>query len=160
MPCRSVAAVTAGLAGNLCCYVVLVLVDAPWLEVGAAFLTGLSCGLLWRRPTGCFLAAAATTLGWLLGTVMFGLAIDLGVGAWLPAGALLGCVAGAHAGSWWRGAVGLIVGIVVGGIVEASRWLTVLMPPLRLVDMQLLLLVFAGLLFPLAARLLSGRLKA
>jgi hypothetical protein len=51
-------------------------------------------------PVRILMGSAACALGWFLGSVIFGVWMELGVGAWLIAGAFLGAAFGACR-AWW-----------------------------------------------------------
>ena len=70
--------------------------------------------------------------------------MEAGIGAWLLAGALFGLVAGCRRRLWTRAVAGLALGFLGGALAEFFRFATVLFEPLRGADMQLLLLVCAG----------------
>jgi hypothetical protein len=111
----------------------------------AAVLIGSVVGISDLSPARILVGSIACATGWLLGSVLFGVWIELGLGAWLVAGAFLGAAFGAYR-RWWMVIPAMLLGLVAGLLAEVSRYLTVLMTALRGVDMQFLLLLSAGLL--------------
>jgi hypothetical protein len=146
-----------GALVGLAAYGLVLPLHSPWEEaVAAALLGGVSPSLdgSLRRV---WLGVGSCLAGWLAGTVVFGLWLDIGIGAWIVAGAFLGAAAGAFDGLSWRVVPGLVLGTVAGALAEASRFLPVFFEPLRGVDMQQLLLVGAGLLLACATACVAPR---
>ena len=139
------------LAGGLS-YVLLLWLHGPWEEIVAAVLVGSVVGVADLSPIRILMGSAACALGWFLGSMIFGVWMELGVGAWLIAGAFLGAAFGASRG-WGTAISAMLLGLIAGLFAEASRFLTVLVAPLRSLDMQLLLLLSAGLLLNLVVAL-------
>lgn len=83
--------------------------------------------------------------------------MDLGVGAWLFAGAALGFAASQTSPRHLRPWIGLAVGLVAGALAEAARYVAVVVESWHGVDMQLLLLLAAGLLLGAATALMAPR---
>lgn len=142
-------ALTGSLAGALA-YIALLWLHGPWEEVVAAALIGSIVGLADRSSPRILLGAAAGAVGWVAASLVFSIWIELGIGAWLGAGVLLGGVFGACR-RWWVAIPAMFFGFVAGALVEASRSLPVALAALRGVDIQLLVLVSAGLFLNLAA---------
>lgn len=92
------------------------------------------------------------------GLNVFGFRIELGVGAWVFAGAFPGGACGAFR-RWWITIPAMLLGLVAGLLAEMSRYLTVLVPSLRGFDMQLLLLLCAGLFLNTVAALVSPPIR-
>jgi len=145
------------LAGGLS-YVLLLWLHGPWEEIVAAVLVGSVVGVADLSPIRILMGSAACALGWFLGSMIFGVWMELGVGAWLIAGAFLGAAFGACRG-WWTAISVMLLGLIAGLLAEASRFLTVLVTPLRSLDMQLLLLLSAGLLLNLLAALAAPSVR-
>jgi hypothetical protein len=143
-----------GLAAGAASYVLLLCLRGPWEESIAAFLIGSATGVADRSPARALVGSTACTTGWVLGTILFGAWIELGVGAWLVAGALLAAAFGAYR-AWWMAIPATLAGLLAGLLAEASRYLTVLFSPLRGLDMQLLLLLSAGGLLNFVAALVA-----
>ena len=143
-----------GLATGAFSYLLFLLPHSPWEEFVAAALIGSVVGLADLSPTRILVGSIACAAGWLLGSILFGVWIELGVGAWLVAGAFLGAVFGAYR-RWWMAVPAMLLGLLAGLLAELSRYVTVLMAPLRGLDMQLLLLLSAGLLLNLVAALMA-----
>jgi hypothetical protein len=137
------------LAGTLS-YVLLLWLHGPWEEVLAAALIGSVVGIADRSPSRIFVGAAACTAGWVLASVVFSTWIELGIGAWLGAGAFLGAAFGLYR-RWWVALITMSLGFAAGALAEAARYAPVFVAGLRAVDMQLLLLLTAGLLLSLVA---------
>jgi hypothetical protein len=146
---------TGGMAG-LVAYTILLVPDTPWEESVAAGLIGLVPGLVRSDRRLALFGSLACIVGWLAGTLLFGVVIMLGVGAWILAGGALGVAAGIHGRSLPRAIFGMFLGALAGLMSEAARFLTVLTEAFRYCDMQLLLLVSAGILLPLATYLATG----
>ena len=147
-----------GLVAGAISYALLFWSHGPWQEIVAAALVGSVVGVVDRCPRRILVGSAACVTGWLVGTLLFGLWIELGIGAWLGAGAFL---AGALAfyRRRWLILPGMLLGVLAGSVAESSRFLTVLATPLRNFDMQLLLLLSAGLFLNLVAGLLAPPLR-
>jgi len=143
-----------GLVAGAISYVLLLWLHGPWEEIVAATLIGSVVGVAELSPGRILVGSVACATGWFLGSMLFGVWIELGVGAWLVAGAFLGAVFGACR-KWWMAIPAMLLGLVAGLLAEASRYLTVLATPLRGLDMQLLLLLSAGLLLNLVAALMA-----
>jgi hypothetical protein len=157
--CRSL---ILGLVAGVGSYVLLVFLHGPWEEMVAAALIGSVVGIADLSPTRILIGSIACATGWLLGSVLFGVWIELGVGSWLVAGAFLGAAFGAYR-RWWMVIPAMLLGFVAGLLAEVSRYLTVLVTSLRGLDMQLLLLLSAGVFLNLVAALMappSGELNA
>jgi hypothetical protein len=137
--------VFGGCAGALA-YLVVMPLHSPWEEAIAAALIGCVPALVRRSPRSASLGAAACVSGWVVGTVIFGSWVELGIGAWAVAGAGLGLACGLQGRGFFRAAAGLGGGLIAGLAAELSRYLTVVIPPIRTWDMQLLLLVGSGAL--------------
>ena len=149
-------ALPLGLLAGLFCYLALVPFETPWAEALAAGVIGAAAGAAARHPKTALAGAAACGLGWAVGAFVFSSVVQLGIGMWLPAGACLGGVGGLLRGSWRRLLAGLGLGLVAGLGAELARFLPVLVEPLRAFDMQLMVLLLAGLLLPVAAALVTG----
>jgi hypothetical protein len=133
---------------------VLLWLHGPWQEIVAAALIGSVVGVVDRCPRRILIGSTMCVAGWLAGTLIFGLWIELGIGAWLGAGAFLAGAFAFHRRRWLFFPA-LLLGILAGSVAEFSRFLTVLATPLRSFDMQLLLLLSAGLFLNLVAGLLA-----
>jgi hypothetical protein len=131
------------LAGALS-YGIVVRIHSPWSEVIAALVIGAVPGVVSHSLRRSLIDSVVCAGGWLLGSLVFGVWMDAGVGAWLFAGALFGLLAGVRRRLWTRVVAGLVLGCLGGALAEFSRYATVLFEPLRGADMQLLLLVCAG----------------
>jgi hypothetical protein len=143
-----------GLVAGAASYVLLLWLHGRWEEIVAATLIGSVVGIADLSGARILAGSAACTTGWLLGSMIFGVWTGLGVGAWLVAGAFLGAAFGACR-KWWMAIPAMLLGLVAGLLAEASRYLTVFVTPLRGFDMQLLLLLSAGLLLNLVAALMA-----
>lgn len=143
-----------GVVAGTISYVALLSLHGPWEEVVAAALIGSVVGIADLSPTRILVGSIACATGWLLGSVLFGVWIELGVGAWLVAGAFLGAAFGTYR-KWWMVIPAMLFGLGAGLLAEVSRYLTVLVTPLRGFDMQLLLLLSAGLLLNVVAALMA-----
>jgi hypothetical protein len=143
-----------GLAAGAISYVLLFWLHGPWEEIIAAALIGSVVGIADLSPARILVGSVASSAGWLLGSVLFSVWIEVGVGAWLIAGASLGAAFGACR-RWWMAIPAMLLGLVAGLVAEASRYLTILVTPLRGLDMQLLLLMSAGLLLNFVAALMA-----
>jgi hypothetical protein len=143
-----------GLAAGAFSYVLLLWLHGPWEEIIAATLIGSVVGIADLSPARIVVGSTACVTGWLLGSILFGVWMELGVGAWLVAGAFLGAAFGAYR-RWWIAIPAMLLGLVAGLIAELSRYLTVLVTPLRGLDMQLLLLLSAGLFLNIVAALMA-----
>lgn len=137
-----------GLAG-LVSYLILLLSQSPWEEAIAAILIGLAAGTTFCNSRKMFWGSLVCITGWLAGAILFGVVSDLGIGAWIVAGAALGVTAGLETRSLWRGILGLFLGAAAGILAELTRFTTLVSSSLRGVDMQLLVLLSAGCLLPL-----------
>ena len=147
-----------GLVAGALSYVLLLWLHGPWEEVVAAVLIGSVVGISDLSLARILVGSIACATGWLLGSVLFGVWIELGLGAWLVAGAFLGAAFGAYR-RWWMVIPAMLLGLVAGLLAEVSRYLTVLITALRGVDMQLLLLLSAGLLLNFVAALMAPALR-
>ena len=147
-----------GFVSGMISYLLLLMLHGPWEEILAAILIGSVVGVVDLSPNRILMGSAACALGWWLGSMLFGVWIELGVGAWLIAVAFSGAVFGAGR-RWWMAFPAPLLGLVAGLLAEASRFLTVLVTPLRGLDMQLLLLLSAGLLLNLAAALVAPPIR-
>jgi hypothetical protein len=145
-----------GLAGFVS-YFILLLSHSPWEEAIAAVLIGSAAGHAFYDSHRMFLGGLICVTGWLVGAMLFGVVSDLGIGAWIPAGAALGAGAGVVARSLSRVILGLSLGLAAGVLAELTRFATVMFSSLRGVDMQLLLLLSAGCLLPLISFLTVWR---
>ena len=143
-----------GLAVGALSYGLLLWLHGPWQEIIAAALIGSVVGIADLSLTRVLVGGIASAAGWLLGSLLFGVWIELGVGAWLIAGAFLGAAFGAYR-RWWMAIPAMLLGLVAGLLAELSRYLTVFVSPLRGLDMQLLLLVSAGLFLNMVAALMA-----
>lgn len=72
-----------GLAAGALSYVLLLWLHGPWEEIVAAALIGSVVGIADLSPTCILVGSTACAAGWLLGSILFGVWIELGVGAWL-----------------------------------------------------------------------------
>ncbi|HXY06598.1 MAG TPA: hypothetical protein VEI52_01995 [Terriglobales bacterium] len=147
-----------GLAAGALSYVLLLWLHGPWEELAAAAMIGSVVGIADLSLTRILIGSIACTAGWLLGSIFFGVWIELGVGAWLVAGAFLGAAFGACR-RWWLAIPAMLLGMVAGLLAEVSRYLTVLVTPWHGLDMQLLLLLSAGLLLNMVAALMAPPLR-
>ncbi len=138
--------VSGGLAGLLS-YALLLPVRGPWRQVIAALLIGAACGWFAGRRFGAATGAVSAAAGWIAGTLLFGLWADVGLGAWTVCGLSLGLAFGIASRSPWRAVVGAVAGFLGGAIAEIARYAGVFFEPLRLTDVDLLVLVCAGLAF-------------
>lgn len=151
-PQRHVIAKTiAGGMTGLIVFFPLLALQTDWEDVIAAAAIGAVAGLVDRSPRTVWLCALACASGWLVGSAVFGIWIEMGAGAWILAGAFLGAASGFLGGSAWRAGLGFLLGLVAGLVAEVSRYLTLLAEPLRTWDMHFILLVMAGLLLNLVA---------
>jgi len=147
-----------GLSAGVVSYILLLWLHGPWEEIVAAALIGSVVGIADRSPQRVLVGSIACAAGWLLCSVLFGIWTELGVGAWMGAGALLGAAFGAYR-AWWMTIPAMLLGLVAGLVAEASRYLTVFLSPLRGFDMQLLLLLSAGLFLTLVATVMAPPVK-
>lgn len=151
--------VLIGAAAGAVSYAALLWLHGPWEEAFAAALIGAAAGAAEKSAFRIALAAAACSAGWLAATFVFSVWIELGIGSWLGAGACLGFALAARRG--WQAASGAaLTGLLAGTAAEALRFLPIFVEGLRGVDMQLLLLVSAGLLLNAAAAVFAPRPKA
>jgi hypothetical protein len=144
-----------GLIAGLFAYIVLLFINNPWEEVIPALLFGSVPGFVDRKRNTIFIGAFSASMGWLAGTFIFGIWLEIGLGAWVISGATLGLTSGFFGGSFPRALFGFLLGALAGLLAETSRYLTVFFEGLRLMDMQLILLVMAGILLPFAAALVT-----
>ncbi len=147
--------ISLGAMTGLFSYLVLLIIRSPVEEIIAAFFIGLVPGIIDRQGFLTFLYALACAAGWMAGLLFFGIFLELGLGAWIMAGASLGFICGFTHGSFLRGTAGFLCGALAGLLAEASRYVTILSQDLRLLDMQLILLLMAGTLLPLATAIVS-----
>ncbi|MDH7513483.1 MAG: DUF362 domain-containing protein [Clostridiales bacterium] len=147
--------ISIGAMTGLLAYFVLLLIRSPVEEIIAAFFIGLIPEIVERKDFLIFIYALSCSAGWIAGLLFFGMYLELGLGAWIMAGACLGFTSGIVHGSFLRGTAGLLLGVLAGLLAEASRYATILSHGLRLLDMQLIVLVAAGILLPLAATVVS-----
>lgn len=89
-----------GLAGGVTSYFLLLWLHGPWEEIVAAVLIGCVVGIADRSLRRVLVGGVACAVGWLLCSFLFSYWIELGVGAWVGAGALLGAAFGELGG--WR----------------------------------------------------------
>ncbi|HXY49757.1 MAG TPA: hypothetical protein VEI01_09935 [Terriglobales bacterium] len=143
-----------GLVAGAVSYLLLLWLHGPWEEIVAATLIGSVVGIADLSAARILVGSTACAVGWLLGSMLFGVWIELGVGAWLVAGAFLGAAFGAYR-RWWMTILAALLGLLAGLLAEASRYLPLLVSALRGLDMQLLLLLSAGLLLNLVAALIA-----
>jgi hypothetical protein len=147
--------VLVGAVMGLLTYIILLFINNSWEEVIATLLIGSVWGVAQRKKEAILIGALSLSIGWLAGTWLFGIFLGLGLGAWILAGASLGLIVGLYNGSFRRGLAGLLLGAVAGLIVEASRYITLISGRFRVIDMQLILLLTAGILLPSLAALVS-----
>ena len=150
------ASVLAGALAGIVSYWTIAPLQSPWSEVIGALLVGLVPGLAKRSLPSAATGSVACAAGWLTGALLFGIWMDLGIGAWLLAGAFLGA-AGTFRSSGVRVALGAALGLLGGAVGEASRYATVLVERFRSVDMQLILLLSVGMLLNAAVALVKPR---
>jgi hypothetical protein len=131
------------LAGALS-YGIVAHLHSPWSEVIAPLFIGVVPGIADGCLRGALISSGACVGGWLVGSFLFGVWIDAGIGVWLFAGGFFGLIADYYSSLWTRAVAGLILGLLGGAFAEFSRYATVLLEPLRGADMQFLLLVCAG----------------
>lgn len=143
-----------GTAVGALAYLVLLPMHGPWEGMVAAALVGSVVGIADLSVRRILVGSIACSVGWLIGSILFGVWIELGIGAWVLAGAFLGAAFGV-ARKWWTAIAGIFLGSIAGAVIEVSRYLTVLLPPLRGADMQLLLLLSAGMFLNLVGALVS-----
>ena len=143
-----------GLVAGAVSYILLLWLHGPWEEIVAATLIGSVAGIADLSAARILVGSSACAGGWLLGSMLFGVWIELGAGAWLVAGACLGAAFGAYR-RWWVAILAAFLGLLAGLLAEVSRYLTLLVSPLRGLDMQLLLLLSAGLLLNLVPALIA-----
>ena len=143
-----------GAVAGAVSYLVLLPLHGPWEEIVAAVLIGSVLGISKLSYRRILVGSVACSAGWLVGSILFGVWIELGIGAWVLAGAFLGAAFGASR-TWWAVIPGMLLGAVSGVVAEVSRYLTLLLTSLRGVDMQLLLLLSAGVFLPSVAALMA-----
>jgi len=147
-----------GVLSGAIAYVLLLWLHGPWEEIIAALIIGSAIGIADLSPARIMVGSTACAAGWLFGSILFSVCIELGVGAWLFAGAFLGAAFGAYR-RWWLKIPAILLGLIAGLLAEASRYLTVFVAPFRGIDMQLLLLLSAGLFLNTAAALIAAPIK-
>jgi len=147
-------ALAGGVAG-LASYLLLLPIHSPWEEALAASLIGGAPGLVDGEPRRSWRGGCACLTGWLMGSLLFGLRLELGIGAWILAGGLLAAMTAAFDGPTWRMVPALLLGALAGLAAEASRYLTLVSAAMRDVDMQLLVLTLAGLTLGAVAALVA-----
>ena len=159
LACRHVPRkILLGLMAGAVSYVVLTGLHGPWEEVIAAILIGSVVGIADLSPTRILVGGTACATGWLVGSLLFGVWMELGVGAWLFAGGFLAAGFGAYR-RWWIAIPAMLLGLVAGLFAEGSRYITIFVTPLRGADMQLLLLLSAGLLLNFVAAVMAPPLR-
>lgn len=144
-----------GAVAGFISYIILIFIRSPWEEILPALLLGSVPGLVDKRTSSILVGSSAAAIGWLAGAFLFGIVLELGLGAWLIAGAFLGLAFGLISHSFLRTVAGFFLGLTAGLFVEASRYISLFSEALRPVDMQLIILMMAGILLPLAAGLAS-----
>jgi hypothetical protein len=152
-------AIGLGTAAGIFSYAIVSCFQDPWSEVIGALLIGSVPGIVDRLPQRALIGSLACGGGWLAGSLVFGVWMDLGIGAWLLAGAAFGAVAGVLGGSAMRVVAGALLGLLGGAISESARYVTVLAQSLRAVDMQLILLLCAGVFLGTTAALVAWPAK-
>jgi hypothetical protein len=140
-----------GAIGALLSYALLTFIQSPWEEVIPAIVIGAAPGLVDRNKSGALIGALAASIGWLVGAYVSGIILELGLGAWILAGASLGLALGIASRSVLRSLAGLFLGVLAGFLAEAARYISLVWERCRTVDMQLLVLIVAGILLPLVA---------
>ncbi len=120
----SMGIILGALAGVLS-YLIVAPFHSPWSEVVGALLIGMAPGLVDRSLHRVAIGAIACAGGWLAGSMLFGVWMDVGIGAWLFAGIFLGAAAGWFSGLWARVAIGMLLRLLGGAIGEVSRYATV-----------------------------------
>jgi len=143
-----------GFVAGAISYVLMLWLHGPWEEIIAATLIGSVVGIADLSPARIVMGSTACATGWLVGSMLFGVWMELGVGAWLVAGAFVGVAFGACR-RWWIAIPAMFLGLAAGLLAEASRYLTVLVAALRGIDMQFLLLLSSGLLLNVVAALMA-----
>ncbi len=141
------------VAGAASYFLLLCLLD-PWEELLAAVLIGAVVGITDRSGKRLLIGSIACATGWLVGSLLFNFWIELGIGAWIVAGALLSASFALYR-RWWVIFPALVLGSLAGLLAELARFLTVFLASLRGLDMQLLLLLAAGLLLNVVAGLFA-----
>jgi uncharacterized membrane protein YjjP (DUF1212 family) len=71
-----------GLLAGAMSYAVLFWLHGPWKEIVAATLIGSVVGIVDLSPRRILVGSAACAIGWLLGSILFGVWLELGLGAW------------------------------------------------------------------------------
>lgn len=140
---------------GLLVYFALLLIRSPMEEILAAFFIGFVPGVIDRKGSLAFIYALSCSAGWTAGVLFFGIFLELGLGAWIMAGAFLGFIYGFVHDSFLRGTAGFLLVALARLLAEASRYITILSQDLRLLDMQLILLVMSGILFPFTTAVVS-----
>jgi hypothetical protein len=117
-----------GVLSGAVAYTLLLWLHGPWEELIAALIIGSAIGIADLSPARIMVGSTACAAGWLFGSVLCSVSIELGVGAWLFAGAFLSAAFGAYR-RWWVRIPAILLGLVSGLLAEASRYLTVFAAP-------------------------------
>jgi hypothetical protein len=147
-----------GVLSGAVAYTLLLWLHGPWEELVAALIIGSAIGIADLSPVRNMVGSTACAAGWLFGSVLCSVSIELGVGAWLFGGAFLSAAFGAYR-RWWVRIPAIVLGLISGLLAESSRYLAVFVAPFRGADMQLLLLLSAGLFLNTAAALIAPSVK-
>jgi len=148
-----------GVMAGLASYLLLLWLHNPWDEILAAASIGSVIGVADGSGKRALTGSIACAAGWLLGSLLFNFWIELGTGAWIVAGAFL-AASSAQKRKWWVIVPALLLGSIAGLLAELARYLTLLSPRLRGFDMELLLLLAAGLLLNVVAAVFAPPLGA
>ena len=143
-------AILLGAAAGIIAYLILTFIHNPWEESLAALFIGPIIGIVEKKKSFVLIGLFSCVLGWFVGTYFVGVLFEIGLGAWAFAGAALGLASGLAGSSFFRSLSGFILGFFAGLVAEASRYLFVLGLGIKAIDMQLLVLLVAGILLPLA----------
>jgi hypothetical protein len=135
-------------------YVLLLWLHGPWEGFVAVTLIGSVIGIANRSRARILVGSSVCATGWLLGPILFGVWIELGVGAGLVAGAFLGAAFSADR-RLWPAIPEMLLGSVAGLLAEVSRYLTVRVTWFCGLGMQLLRLLSAGLLWNIVAAVMA-----
>lgn len=143
-----------GLAAAIVSYFLIAIFDSFYGEIIPALLIGAVCGFVSRGKSSIMWSALISAVGWLLGAILFGEIMNLGVGSWIIASLFL-VIGTMKMKSIIRVGIFFLIALFSGIAIEISRYLT-LLELLRTMDMQLLLLITAGILLPFICVIACG----
>lgn len=152
-------AIFLGAVAGIIAYLILAFIHSPWEESLAALFIGPVTGFVEKKKNFALIGLFSCVLGWFMGMYFVGILFEIGLGAWAFAGAALGLASGLASSSLFRSLSGFILGLFAGLIAEASRYFFVFGAGIKAIDMQLLVLLTAGILLPLVGVLVYKPLE-